>query len=220
VGSGEVNNHQMIKAMIETGLPLVLSTGMSTIKEIDNTVALVKKSNCGLTVLQCSTSYPCPPEKVGLNMLGFFRNRYKCKVGISDHSGTIYPGLAAASIGAEMIEVHVCLSREMFGPDVSSSLTTNELKQLVDGVRYIEKILNNPVDKDIVASEKADLRKMFGKSIVAAVNLPKGIILGKEHLALKKPGTGLGSEMIKTVVGRKLKKALKTNQQIKKEDYE
>lgn len=220
VSSGEVTNGPMLQAMAETGLPIILSTGMSTLSEIDEAVSLIKAYNSDLTILQCATEYPCPPEHVGLNMLSFFRNRYDCKVGLSDHSGTIYPGLAAVSLGAEMVEVHVCLSREMFGPDVSSSLTTSELKQLVDGVRNIEKMLNNPIDKDATAFKKADLRKMFGKSIVAASNLPKGTVLAKEHLALKKPGIGLGPEMIKTVIGRKLKKSLKVNQQIKKEDYE
>lgn len=220
VSSGEVNNVPMIKAMAETGLPIILSTGMSTLAEIDKAVSIAKISALDLTILQCSTVYPCPLDQVGLNMLDLFRERYRCKVGLSDHSGIIYPGLAAACLGADMLEVHVTLSREMFGPDVSSSLTTAELKQLVAGVRCIEDILGNPVDKDALASDKEDVRKMFGKSIVAAAALPQGIILEPVHLTLKKPGTGLGPDMLESVLGRKLKRTLNCNEQISKDDYE
>ena len=104
---------------------------MSPLSEIDNAVAQVRSHDIPFSVLQCTSSYPCPPEKVGLNVLSLFRDRYGCPVGLSDHSGTIYPGLAAAALGAEVIEVHVTLSREMFGPDVPVSLTPAELKQLV-----------------------------------------------------------------------------------------
>lgn len=220
VGSGEVNNEPMIKAMAETGLPLILSTGMSTLSEIDKAVVIARQFDIDLTILQCSTSYPCPPEQVGLNMLAFFRERYGCRVGLSDHSGELYTGLAAVSLGSDMIEVHVTLSREMFGPDVSSSLTTTELKQLVSGVRFIEKILDNPVDKDVLAADKETLKKMFGKSIVAAVDLAQGTILESAHLALKKPGTGLGPNMLTSVLGRKLKKTIHVNEQISEDDYE
>jgi N,N'-diacetyllegionaminate synthase len=220
IGSGEVTNVMMLEAMAETGLPMILSTGMSTFAEIDEAVSLIKGYHSNLTILQCSTAYPCPPEQVGLNMLAFFRKRYGCRVGISDHSGTIYPSLAAVSLGAEMIEVHVNLSREMFGPDVSSSVTTNELRQLIEGVRFIERVLQHPINKDDLASEKEDLRRMFSKSIVAVADLPKGTILGKEHLALKKPGTGLGPDMVKSIIGHTLKRSLKTNQVITNEDYE
>ena len=99
-------------------------------------------------MLQCTSAYPCPPEQVGLNLIPLFQSRYGCAVGLSDHSGTIYPGLAAATLGAEVLEVHVTLSREMFGPDVTSSVTTAELRQLVEGVRFLERARSHPVDKE------------------------------------------------------------------------
>jgi N-acetylneuraminate synthase len=93
-------------------------------------VARLRDRQLPVTVLQTTSAYPCPPERVGLNLLEVFRRRFDCPVGLSDHSGTIYPGLAAATLGARAIEVHVTLSREMFGPDVSASITTAELRQL------------------------------------------------------------------------------------------
>ena len=138
VASGEVNNAPMLARMAAGGKPVILSTGMSTLAETDEAVARVREHDAPLAVLQCATSYPCPPELVGLNVIGELRERYGCAVGLSDHSASIYAGLAAATLGVEVIEVHLALSRRMFGPDVSSSLTTEELTQLVDGVRAIE----------------------------------------------------------------------------------
>src|SRR5439155_2213437 len=130
VASGEVGNPAMLDRMMETDLPFILSTGMSSLKEVDATVACIRvRRRLPFAVLQCTSMYPCPPEQVGLNLLGFFRERYGCPVGLSDHSGSVYPGLAAVTLGAEVLEVHVTLSREMFGPDVAASVTTGELCQ-------------------------------------------------------------------------------------------
>ena len=102
VASGETANTPMLDLMIQTGLPIILSTGMSSLGEIDNAVKQVKEKGAPLAVLQCTTAYPCPPEKVGLNLIPEFRERYDCFVGLSDHSGLIYPGLAAATLGIEI----------------------------------------------------------------------------------------------------------------------
>ena len=115
-------------------------------------------------MLQCTSAYPCPPENIGLNLLPFFRDRYGCSVGLSDHSGTIYAGLAAVTLGATMLEVHVTFSREMFGPDVPASITLEELRQLVDGIRFIEAMTAHPVDKDAMAETMVPLRHLFTKS--------------------------------------------------------
>src|SRR5690606_21288476 len=118
--------------------------------------------------------YPCPPERIGLNLLPQFRQRYGCAVGLSDHSGTVYPGLAAATLGVDVLEVHVTLSREMFGPDVPVSLTTAELQRLVEGVRFIERMIASPVEKDTMAEWLSPVRDLFTKSIVARVEIPAG----------------------------------------------
>src|SRR5215831_2458092 len=135
VASGEVENAPMLEAMAGTGLPVLLSTGMSNLAEIDRAVRRIKLLDVPLAVLQCTSKYPCPPEKVGLDLIPFFRDRYNCAVGLSDHSGTIFPGLAAATLGIEVLEVHVTLSRQMFGPDVPSSITTAEFSELIRGIQ-------------------------------------------------------------------------------------
>jgi N-acetylneuraminate synthase len=114
------------------------------------------------------------------------------------------PGLAAAAIGIDMLEVHVALSREMFGPDVPASVTTSELRQLVEGVRFIEVMRANPVDKDALASEPRIAANLHAQHRRGA-DLPAGTVLAPEHLRIKKPGTGLPPERLSEVIGRRLR---------------
>ena len=220
VASGEVGNTLMLDRMAATGLPFFLSSGMSPLTELDVAVGRIKESGTQLTVLQCTSAYPCPPEKVGLNLIPFLRKRYGCSVGLSDHSGSIYTGLAAATLGIEVLEVHITLSPEMFGPDVPASLTTAELRQLVEGVRYIEKLNANPIDKDEMAEELAPLRDLFTKSLVARSDLPEGIVLTEDHLAAKKPGTGIPAQRLPEMIGRRLRQAVQADEFLAEEDLE
>jgi len=141
-------------------------------------------------------------------------------VGLSDHSGTIYPGLAAATMGIEVLEVHVTFSREMFGPDVVASVTTAELKQLVEGIRFIETMKANPVDKDGLFQEMKPIRDLFTKSVIALRNMEKGTVLHQEHLGGKKPGTGIPVEQLEALVGRRLKRNIEIDELIKYDDLE
>jgi N-acetylneuraminate synthase len=220
IASGETGNTQLVGRVLDTGAPVLLSTGMSPLAEIDAAVAQVKKRGSAVGVFQCTTAYPCPPEKIGLNLIPFYRERYGCWAGLSDHSATIYPGLAGAALGLDMLELHVALSREMFGPDVIASVTTGELKQLVEGIRFIERMRANPVDKDASAQETAPLRRLFTRSLVARLALPAGTVLTREHLVAKKPGTGLPPDQLDAVVGHRLLRAVVADQLLAAEDIE
>ena len=220
VGSGEVSTLSLLDAMIATGRPILLSSGMSDLAELDKAVDRVRRANAPLAVLQCTTAYPCPPERIGLNMIPFFRERYGGFVGLSDHSGTIYPGIAAATLGAEVVEVHVTMSRGMFGPDVPASVTIDELRQLVDGIRFVERMRANPVDKDVIARDMAPLRAIFNKSLVARERLAAGTVLTEAHLAMKKPGTGIPAERLPEIVGRVLRRNLEVDEQLRADDID
>jgi N-acetylneuraminate synthase len=220
IASGETSNAMLLDRMLDTGKPVLLSTGMSPIDEIDAAVARVRARKVDVGVFQCTTAYPCPPEKIGLNLIPFYRERYGCWVGLSDHSATIYPGLAGAALGMDMLEVHVALSREMFGPDVVASVTTQELRQLVDGIRFIERMRAHPLDKNASAQETAPLRKLFTRSLVASANLPAGTVIAREHVAIKKPGTGLQPERLEEVIGRRLARPVTVDQVLAAEDIE
>jgi len=218
VASGEITNHQMLSAMADGTRPVMLSTGMSALPEIDAAVEVIKRAGAPFAVMQCTTRYPSPPEAIGLNMLDEFRTRYHAAVGLSDHSGTIYPALAAATIGVEVIEVHITMSREMFGPDVPASVTTGELRQLVDGVRFIETAKAHPADKTIVDKTIEPLRDIFLKSVVLRTSLAAGTVLTPEHVTTKKPGTGIPASEIDTVIGCTLVRDVAADLPLQKED--
>jgi N,N'-diacetyllegionaminate synthase len=213
IASGEVANPQLLDAVAQTGAPVLLSSGMSGWAELDGAVAHLREASAGpLAVLQCTSAYPVTPERVGLNVLREIQQRYGCAAGLSDHSGTIFPALAATTLGGRVIEVHVTLSREMFGPDVAASVTTSELRLLVDGVRYIGAALAAPVSKDEVATELAPMRALFGRSLVARRALPAGHVLAASDLTAKKPGDGIPPAQLESLVGHRLRRAVRADE--------
>ena len=215
IASGEINNFKLLKAMGDTKKPIILSTGMSGYKEIDNSVNFVKEMGNALAILQCTTSYPTAPEKIGINLLHEYRDRYNIPYGLSDHSGTIYPGLACAAEGANILELHVTMSREMFGPDVVASITTNELKQLIEGMRFIEKMYQSPISKDKIAPEFDELRKIFTKSLFANKTLLKGALLKEEDIILLKPGSGIPADHLGNYLGKELNCTVEEGEMLK-----
>ena len=220
IPSGEINNPRLVEGMGRTGRPVMISTGMSPWPEIDKAVETVRRFNVPLAVLQCTSMYPCPPEQVGLNVIEEFRERYRCAVGLSDHSANIYAGLAAASQGIQILEVHITPSRELFGPDIPASVTTTELRQLVTGIRAIETMRANPVDKSAPPDAVKPLRDIFMKSVVACRDLDAGIVLRAEHLTTKKPGSGIPAERMESLIGMRTRKAITRDALISLDDLE
>lgn len=220
VASGEVTNGPLLDAIAATKRPAVLSSGMSPWSEIDDAVERLSSYSAPLAILQCTSEYPCPPEKVGLNMIDRLRERYERPVGLSDHSGTIFPGLAASAMSIAVLEIHLTLSKRMFGPDVPASVTPEEMTTLVEGISFIESALANPVDKDTMAGELSDLRRLFMRSPVTKTALEAGHTLRSEDLALRKPGTGLPPDSLETLIGRTLVHAVPENHQVAMSDLE
>lgn len=204
VASGEITNTPMLRAICKTGQPVILSTGMSGLAEIGAAVELVRGHGVPLAVLQCATAYPTPPEQVGLNLLETFRREFGVAVGLSDHSATVFPGVIAAYLGAQVIEVHLTLSRRAFGPDVAASLTVEEMAELVRGVRVAEAMRRSAVDKDRMAGELEAMRKIFLKSVVPLRDMGAGEVLRAEDLGVRKPGLGIPASRLGELVGRRL----------------
>lgn len=218
VSSGESLSFELLRHMGADGLPILVSTGMSTYAEIDATVRECRAMGAEPVLLQCTSMYPTPPERLGLNVIDELRARHDCAVGLSDHSGTIYPGLAAVALGAVALEVHLTFSRGMFGPDSPVSLEPTELRDLVTGVRFLERARAAPVDKDAVATELAEMRQLFGKSLVTTRALPAGTLLEHEHLTAKKPATGIPASERGSVVGRTLRTSVESGQVLDLDD--
>jgi N-acetylneuraminate synthase len=220
IASGEVRNEVLLNRLLETKLPILLSSGMSTWSELEETVSRIRKASIPILLMQCTSAYPCPPERVGLNILTEMKSRFGCDVGLSDHSGTIWPALAAVTLGAKVIELHVTWDRTMFGPDTVASVTFTEMKELVDGIRFTEKMLSNPVDKEAEAAGMDRMRKMFGQSLVAVGDLTAGTILRAEHIATRKPLAGIPASEFSGVLGARLRRNIAAGEFLQFADIE
>ncbi|HEV7380489.1 MAG TPA: N-acetylneuraminate synthase family protein [Dyadobacter sp.] len=218
IGSGDTCNLLMLDIAGKTGKELIISTGMSSISELDTTSNFLKKRNIYFTLLQCASDYPSLPNQWGLNQIQDLQKRYDVPTGYSDHSGDIYASLAAATLGAEIIEFHVIDNKRSHVPDASSSLTPNQIKQLVTGIKAIETALKNPVNKtDISHYER--MKNLFEKSLSINRSLPAGHVLSMADLETKKPrGKGIPANEYEAILGKKLSLNMKQWDFITKSD--
>lgn len=203
VGSGEVTNIPMLDHIGRTGKPVIISSGMSTWAELDEAVRALRRHHDRVTVLQCTSEYPCPYEEVGLNIMQEMKTRYSLPVGLSDHTLTNYASLAAVMVGAAVIEKHFTFSRLMYGSDARHSLEPAELKDLVAGIRACEAMLQARVDKDAMAGRLQEMKHIFEKSVVALVDIEADAILTHEMLGIKKPGTGIPARRYNEIIGQR-----------------
>jgi len=202
IGSGEVTNLLMLEKIAQTGKPVILSSGMSSLDELDVSVAFLQERNIDVSVLQCTTAYPTKPEEWGLNVIDVLKNRYHLPTGFSDHSGDIFACLAAAAKGAQILEFHAVFDKRMFGPDSKASLTIEEISKLVEGVKAIETSLKHNIDKQD-NKHFAELKGIFEKSLAVNKDLPKGHILTFDDLEAKKPkGYGIDASIYEDVIGK------------------
>lgn len=204
VASGEITNAPLLDHLGRTGKPVILSTGMSGWAEVAGAVRRMQRHGTSVAVMQCTSEYPASAEHLGLNMVAELSTRLGCPSGLSDHSGLPWPGIAAAALGASIIEVHLTLADNLFGPDVRSSLTPGRLKDLVAGIRYTETSLAHPVDKDDEERRLCSMRTLFMKSVAAGRDLPAGTRLRENDLEARKPGNGVPIQEMHTILGRVL----------------
>jgi N,N'-diacetyllegionaminate synthase len=219
IPSGEVTNLELVRLAAQTRKPLLLSSGMSSWAELDEAVAVATEVDGDVTVMQCTSEYPCPPERVGLNVLAEARERYGLPVGLSDHTLGPHAAFAAVALGATVIEKHFTLSREMYGPDAALAAEPGELRQLVEGIRAIESMLASPVDKSDV-STLAEMKRVFEKSVVASTAIPAGTVIERQMLKPKKPGTGIPARRLGEIVGLRAAVDIAPDQVLGEDDVE
>lgn len=219
IASGEVTNIPMLEKIARLGKPVILSSGMSSWDELDLAVATIVKQHRQLTVLQCTSEYPCPYDQVGLNVMREMRQRYQLPVGLSDHTLTPYASLAAVALGAVVIEKHFTFSRKMYGSDAPHSLEPAEMAELVRGIRAIETMLAARVNKNEI-SHFQGMKEIFEKSLVTLVDLPAGTVLQPEMLGIKKPGTGIPPKDLSRVLGKRTSQDLPAHRTLTPEDVD
>ena len=202
IPSGEVSNVPLLERIAETKKPVLLSSGMSDWSELDRAVQVLRGGG-PLTLLQCSSLYPCPPEQVGLNVMLEMRSRYDLPVGLSDHTLGPAAAIAAVTLGATVIEKHLTYSRLMYGSDARHSMEPDEFRAMATWISEVEAMLSTDVDKTDAGAYR-EMKVIFEKSVVLARDLPAGVILRREDLVFKKPGDGIPAAEYPRVVGRTL----------------
>tara|TARA_B100000282_G_scaffold248303_1_gene192100 strand:+ start:963 stop:1952 length:990 start_codon:yes stop_codon:yes gene_type:complete len=210
VSSGEINNLPFLKLIKKTKKNILLSTGASTTKDVANALNILNKKK--VTLLHCNSAYPSPISDLNLNSIKFLMNKFKCSVGYSDHSSSIYTPLVAIGNGAKIIEKHFTLDKKLKGPDHKASLNPKELKQMIKLIRVFEKSVGK-YQKSISKSESQNLL-FIRKSIVAKKKIIKGEKFSKKNLTCKRPGNGISPMLWERLMGKKSKKNYKVNEQI------
>lgn len=202
IPSGEVTNYPYLVALAKTGKPIVMSTGMCTKEEIAEAIKVLQDNGAGeIKLLHCNTEYPTPVEEVNLTAMEDMRKTFSLEVGYSDHTTGIAVSVAAAALGAKVIEKHITLDKNMEGPDHMASLEPHELTEMVCAIRNIEKALGDGVKRPSKSEEKN--KPIARKSIVAQTPIAKGEVLTEDNLTVKRPGDGISPMQWKKVLGTK-----------------
>jgi len=218
IASGQLTEHYFLKKIAEKNKPIILSTGMGTLKEVSKAVKIIKKINSDITVLHCTTNYPSLIEDSNINAMLTIKEFCNVRVGYSDHVIDNYACYAAVSLGAEIIEKHFTLDKQMEGPDHSCSLNPLEFKTLINGIRSIEKSLGNGVKKPTLAEEK----NIYGmrRGIVAIKKIRKGDLFSIENLGVKRPLVGMLPSEIENLFGKVASMDIENDEPILKENIE
>tara|TARA_B100000676_G_C18077815_1_gene848933 strand:- start:2451 stop:3470 length:1020 start_codon:yes stop_codon:yes gene_type:complete len=202
IPSGEITNLPYLNKIGRYGKPVILSTGMATLKEVGNALNQLERAGTPrnrITVLQCTTEYPTPMIDVNLRAMLTIRDAFGVHVGYSDHTLGIEVAIAAVALGASVIEKHFTLDRDLPGPDHKASLEPNELKSMVDAIRNIEKAMGNGIKRP--SSSELKNMPIARKSLVAACIIQEGEVFTETNLTVKRPGTGLSPMRWEEVIG-------------------
>ena len=214
IGSGEMTNHPLIEHIASKKKPIIFSTGMSEMFEIDETVKILKKKRIPFAITHCTSIYPCPPERVNLRFIKKLIEKYKVPVGLSDHTDNIYSSFGAIAHGACIIEKHFTLDRNSIGPDHKSSIEPSELKELVKVANYIYKANG---DKKMIFKEEKQILAWARESVVSIQDIEIGEKLTLENVWVKRPAprkNNAPAKNLKKILGKKAKRKIKKDTQI------
>jgi sialic acid synthase SpsE len=202
VASADLTNLPLLRKISRKKKPMILSTGMSTLAEIKQAVAAVRKEgNNSFILLHCTSAYPCPLQEVNLKAMQTIRKKYNCLVGYSDHTLGNTVAIMAVAMGAVVLEKHLTLDKDLPGPDHKASLEPGEFKELVSAIRDAEKSMGCGIKKP--SAGEVRIAKSVRKSLVAAVDIPKGAKISRDMLCIKRPGSGIAPGQLNKAIGRK-----------------
>ncbi len=213
VPSGEITNFPLLRHIAEKKKPIILSTGMSTIGEIEEALEVIREKGVeDIVLLHCVTSYPAKIEDINLGVIEMLRHKFKLPTGFSDHTLGITTPIAAAALGATLIEKHFTLDKTLPGPDHRASLEPHELKEMIRAIRTVEKALGDGIKR--LTEDEEHIKKVVRRSIVAKVEIPKGTVITEKMLDFKRPGIGIEPKYLNGVIGKKAKRDIKPDELI------
>jgi N-acetylneuraminate synthase/N,N'-diacetyllegionaminate synthase len=213
IASGELTNLPLLRYMAHKKRPIILSTGLSTLAEIEEALAVIREEGVkDIILLHCVTSYPAKEEDANLKVMDLLKRQFGYPVGFSDHTMSITVPIAAAALGAVLIEKHFTLDKTLPGPDHRASLEPTEFSEMVKGIRDVEKALGDGM-KRLTANEE-EIRKVARRSIVAKTRIPKGAIIRESMVDFKRPGTGLEPRDLCKIIGKRTKKDIEPDELI------
>ena len=208
VASGELTNFLLLQHIAKKGKPIILSTGMATLGEIEDTLKIIRNEGVGdIILLHCVSNYPAKIEDVNLKAMETLKYAFKLPTGFSDHTLGITVSIAAVALDACVIEKHFTLERNLPGPDHKASLEPDKLKKMVKAIRDVEKALGSGIKKP--TKDEEETKKIVRRSIIAKANIPKGTIIAGDMLDVKRPGIGIEPKYLNLVIGRKAKEDIK-----------
>lgn len=217
VGSTEVTNLEFLKEVGRKNKPIILSTGMSTLGEVEKAIgAIFSTGNKNVMLMHCTTDYPTAIEDVNLKAMLTMKEAFKLPVGLSDHTLGFESAIAAIALGAEFVEKHITLNRDSKGPDHKASMPIQEFKQYVQYIRNTEKLLGDGIKKP--TAKEISIINQARRSILAAKDLKKGTVLKSDMIVYKRPGYGINPELSYILLGRELKRDLKQDEVIEWKD--
>ena len=202
IPSGEINNLPYLRAISTFQKPLILSTGMANLDEIELAInELNKKSKKNITILHCSSEYPADLNSVNLKAMETIKKTFNLEVGYSDHTSGIEVAIAAAALGARVIEKHLTLDRDLDGPDHKASIDPIAFKEMVKGIRNIDIALGDGIKNPSL--KELENRRVVRKSIVASAKINKGELFSLSNITVKRPGTGISPMEWDSIIGKK-----------------
>jgi len=212
VGSGEINNFPFLKMIAKKNKPIIMSTGMATLSEVEKALNVIYEvnKNAEIYLLHCTTNYPTPFEEVNLRAMLTLKEAFKLPVGYSDHTLGIEIPIAAVAMGAQIIEKHFTLDKNLPGPDHKASLEPNELKEMVRAIRNVEKALGDGIKKP--NKSEMEIMKVVRKKLVAARDIEKGEIITENDIMVKRANEGLSPEYYEIIIGKRLLKSIKEDE--------
>lgn len=216
IASGEVTNPPLLEAVGRTGKPVLLSTGMAGFEDVEAALAILREHGGEVAILQCTSTYPCPPDQVNLRAIASLAERFGCPVGLSDHTADVYTSIAAVALGAACVEKHFTLSRRLYGPDHHASLEPADLARLVEGVRQVHAALGSGRKERDPALDP--VRATFEKSIVATARIPAGTVIERSMLTTKRPGNGIPATRFAELLGRRAARDIEPDRLLAEKD--